>query len=131
MRHVSPFRYAKIKTNDIVITDFNLVRHSYICYHSRFLLAAFAIIVHNYFGTNRLPLTRRCWQCFHTEKCHKIITISFKPHSELFWRFSKESTVTKMRQTHHWLQACSQRQNCVTNKSKYRVLFHVTFPGVR
>jgi len=45
VRHVSLFRYAKIKTNDLVITDFNLVRHSYICYHSKFLQAAFAIIV--------------------------------------------------------------------------------------
>ena len=36
---------------------------------------------------------------FHTDKCHEIITNSFKSYSELFWRFSDENTVIKMRRS--------------------------------
>ena len=103
MFHVSWLRYAKINTADLVITDFNLARRSYRC-STRGLRRN----CHNSYDTNRLPWTRRRWQCFHTEKSH----ITVKSLSEIFWQFSKENTVINMQRKHDGLPVSSKRQSC-------------------
>lgn len=84
-----------------------------------FLLAGSAIIVIIiiWYKPASLDATVQ-WHCFHTEKLTNYNHLFHFPHCKLFLQFSMEITVIKIPQTHHWLQTWSQRQNCVTNKTR-------------
>ena len=75
----------------------------------------------------RLLWRRRCWQCSHAEKSQGIIAIHLSLTVSYSGSLARKIPLIKMLRTYHGPQACSPRQNYMTNKTRIRSRFMLRF----